>query len=62
MVNKFHGNGNSGGGMRNSVRKGSSTFTEKPGFPAASLPGKSQPSDRSAGVKKLKVHPKSEGL
>ena len=28
----------------------------------AGLPGKSQPKDRSAGVKRARVHPKSEGV
>ncbi len=27
-----------------------------------SLPGSSQPKDRSAGIKRLQVHPKTEGL
>lgn len=53
----------SGGGKRNSTKTAKSAgFTEKPGFPSASLPGKSQPGDRSNGIKRLKVDPKRLGL
>lgn len=34
---------------------------EKPAFPSAGVPGKTQ-KDRSGGVPKCKVYPKSEGL
>jgi hypothetical protein len=37
-------------------------FREKPAFPGADLPGKSQPKDRSGGVMKAKVSPKRIGL
>lgn len=36
-------------------------FKEKPGFNTG-VPGKTQPKDRSNGIKRLKIHPKSEGL
>ena len=36
-------------------------FKEKPGF-STGVPGKKQSKDRSNGVKRLKVHPTSEGL
>lgn len=63
MVNKYHGNGNGGGGKRNSTKTASSAgFNEKPAFPSASLPGKSQPKDRSNGIRRLKVDPKRLGL
>lgn len=62
MANKFFEE-KGGGGMKNSTRKGSTgNFTEKPGFPAAGLPGKSQPKDRSNGIKRAKVDPKRMGL
>ena len=52
-----------GGGMKNSARKAKSAgFNEKPGFPSASLPGKSQPRDRSNGIKRAKVSPDRKGL
>ena len=35
---------------------------DKPAFPSAHAPGKTQPRDRSMGVPKCKVYPKSEGL
>lgn len=38
-------------------------FPEKPAFPTAALPGKTQPRDRSAGMgRKARIHPKSIGL
>lgn len=37
-------------------------FKEKPAFPSADLPGKSQSGDRSGGVYKCKVNPKQIGL
>lgn len=42
-------------------KPGDMPFREKPGFPSADLPGKSGP-DRSAGVTKVRQHPKSVGL
>lgn len=36
--------------------------TDKPAFPSAKLPGKAQSKDRSMGVYKCHVYPKSEGL
>lgn len=38
------------------------SMKEKACFPGADLPGKSQPKERSAGVKKAKVYPNSKGL
>lgn len=38
------------------------TFMEKAAFPAASVPGKTQPRDRSGGVAKAPVSPKKIGL
>ena len=52
---KGHAPGLKGGG-------GSASFNEKPAFPGADLPGKSQPKDRSGGVKRAKVDPKRVGL
>lgn len=37
------------------------SMNEKPGFPTFGAPGKTGP-DRSAGVKKAKVYPNSDGL
>lgn len=37
------------------------SFKEKPGFNTG-VPGKAQPKDRSNGIKRLKIHPTSEGL
>ena len=42
-------------------KPGDMPFREKPAFPSAALPGKTGP-DRSAGVAKVKQHPKSLGL
>lgn len=41
---------------------GKASFNEKPAFPSASLPGKSQGKDRSGGVTKAKIDPKRLGL
>lgn len=35
---------------------------DKPAFASAHVPGKTQSKDRSMGVKKCKIYPKSEGL
>jgi hypothetical protein len=66
MPNKYHGNltgnGKFSGGSNKDSRGGSSpsSMPEKTAsWPG--LPGKTGP-DRSGGVKKLKVHPKSEGM
>lgn len=37
------------------------SFKENPGFNTG-VPGKTQPKDRSNGIKRLKIHPTSEGL
>lgn len=66
MANAFFSpNRQSGGpgGMRNVPKTpAAAPFKEKPGFPSAGLPGKTQSKDRSNGIKRLKTHPKSEGL
>lgn len=54
-----HSSGGTKGGTKGS--KVSAAMHERPGFPGAGLPGKPGP-DRSAGVRKVKQHPKSEGL
>lgn len=41
---------------------GKGAFKEKPAFPPAGVPGKTQPRDRSAGVTRVQCYPKSEGL
>ena len=60
MANQFFEQ-KSGGGLRESTKTGSSSFSEKPGF-STGLPGKKQPKDRSNGIKRIKAHPASEGL
>ena len=60
------------GNLKSALGNKPSTFKRKPSAPAAKvnektaawpgLPGKTQPRNRSAGVLKLKTHPKSEGL
>lgn len=42
--------------------KSMGTVREKPAHPSADLPGKSQPRDRSMGVRRATGHPKSRGL
>lgn len=49
-------------GLRESTATGSSSFKEKPAFPSADLPGKTQPKDRSNSIKRLRTHPKTMGL
>lgn len=49
------------GGMTHKPTKVSTGFKEKPGFNTG-VPGKKQPKDRSNGIKRLKIHPTSEGL
>ena len=64
MANPFHSefSQKSSHGLRESTKTGSSPFKEKPGFPSADLPGKTQPKDRSNSIKRLKAHPKTMGL
>ena len=45
-----------------SVSEDRGSFNEKQAFGGADLPGKTQPKDRSAGVKRAPVHPASKGL
>ena len=49
------------GGMRAKPANVPTSFKEKPGFNTG-VPGKTQPKDRSNGIKRLKIHPQSEGL
>lgn len=49
-------------GMKNSTAKaGDPGFKEKSGF-STGTPGKTQPKDRSNGIKRAPVYPDSEGL
>jgi hypothetical protein len=66
MANKYVGTGEmpKGGGRSPQPmpgKPGSMPFKEKPGFPSAGVPGKTGP-ERSAGVPKIKQHPKEVGL
>ena len=64
MVNSFHSplrQKGGPGGMRAKPANVSTSFKEKPGFNTG-VPGKTQPKDRSNGIKRLKIHPQSEGL
>lgn len=61
MVNKFHNTMPKGQGPRPKSPAKDPGFREKPGF-STGVPGKKQPRDRSAGVKRAKIHPTSEGL
>lgn len=66
MVNRYSGNLGPAPAARSAAPKGGGKkigvpFNEKPGFPDARLPGKTQ-GDCSLGVKKLKVHAKSVGV
>ncbi len=49
-------------GLQADAATGSSSLKEKPAFPSADLPGKTQPKDRSNSIKRLKIHPKAMGL
>lgn len=55
--------GSSGKGTKGFMPSGgaSPAFKEKPGF-AETAQGKTQPTDRSAGVKRIKAHPSSDGI
>lgn len=44
------------------VRGGKSDMKMKPAFPSMGAAGKTQPKNRSGGVKKAKVYPHSDGL
>lgn len=59
-----YGKSGSGRGGHKSARGRSSGggLPEKAGFPSAGLPGKSQPRDRSGGVKRCKTHPDCKGI
>lgn len=65
MPNKFFNSmqekPKSGPGLKKPMMAKSPGFPEKPGFNTG-VPGKTQPKDRSAGVSRAKIHPKSEGL
>lgn len=62
-MNKQHGNGH-GSAPSRATRSAAPTpaVVEKPAFPSAKLPGKTQPGNRSAGVPRVKNHPKVEGI
>lgn len=66
MANQYHGNlpaNPSVGSKANSRKAGASgSVNEKPGFPGAQLPGKSQPRSRSAGVHSCKTYADKKGL
>lgn len=67
MANPDSGNqksdlGNRPPAFKRSAAAAQPKVMEKPAFPSADLPGKAQPRDRSAGVKRVKTHPKSLGL
>tara|TARA_Y100000296_G_C4952914_1_gene147079 strand:- start:290 stop:481 length:192 start_codon:yes stop_codon:yes gene_type:complete len=63
MSNKFHTDIQGGASSPKMSGPGSKPGAkEKPAFPSADLPGKTQPKDRSGGVKKAQVSPKSTGL
>lgn len=65
MVNAFFSplrQSSGGPGGRKAPKMASAPgFKEKPGF-MTGVPGKKQPKDRSNGIKRLKIHPSSEGL
>lgn len=48
-------------GIKAPVKAKDPGFKEKPGFNTG-VPGKTQPKDRSNGIARAKIHPKSEGL
>lgn len=48
-------------GLKKPTKAATPSFKEKPGFDTG-LPGKTQPKDRSNGIQRAKIHPKSEGL
>ncbi len=65
MANKYHGQVAAVGKVHSGRKTGSAaagTVNEKPGFPGADLPGKSQPKDRSGGVKRCQTYPNSKGI
>lgn len=65
MANKYHGQVAAHGKVHSGRKTGSGatgTVNDKPGFPGADLPGKSQPKDRSGGVKRCQTYPNSKGI
>ena len=66
MANKYHGNlpaNPSRGSKANTRRPGASaSVNEKPGFPSAKLPGKTQSKNRSGGVHGCKTYADKKGL
>ena len=54
--------GRKSGGSAGGGKKIDAPFTEKPAFPTMGAPGKTQSRDRSGGVRKVKQHPKSDGI
>lgn len=62
-MNKQHAAGHGSAPSRANKRSAASpSVNEKPGFPGAQLPGKTQSGSRSNGVKACKTHPNSKGL
>ena len=64
MASPYHRGGMSGasGGKNPAGKPAPVKIVEKSAFPKASLPGKAQPRDRSAGVARAKTYVKSEGV
>lgn len=65
MANKYHGQVSAVGKVPSGRKAGAGvagSMNEKPGFPGADLPGKSQPKDRSGGVKRCQTYPNSKGI
>lgn len=48
--------------LAKSVRRATPAPAPEKSGPAGGLPGKPQPKDRSGGVPRAKIHPKSEGI
>lgn len=65
MANPFHNpmheKPKAGPGRKGPKMAPMPSMKEKPGF-MTGVPGKTQPKDRSAGVKRAPIYPKSEGL
>lgn len=65
MANRFHNpmqeKPKKGPGLKKPMMAPTPSMTMKPGFNTG-VPGKKQPKDRSAGVKRAPVYPTSEGL
>lgn len=66
MPNRYNGDYSGmqkrSGGNHDARKPLTQAVNEKPAFPKADLPGKSQPSDRSGGVRRVRVDPQRKGL